>query len=149
MTTYEIHRQQWLAYPLNRVFAFFSRAENLEQLTPAFLRFRIVRRPPRMEPGARIVYKLRIHGIPVRWVTDIETWQPPHEFVDVQIKGPYKLWRHTHRFREENGGTLIEDTVRYALPFHFVGALVNRLLVAQDVRRIFDYRERVVARLFP
>jgi uncharacterized protein len=149
MKTYTLYRKQWVPHPVDKVFDFFSRAENLEDLTPALLRFQITRTPPRMEPGARIEYKLRVRGVPVRWKTDIEKWDPPHEFVDVQSKGPYRLWHHTHRFREENGGTWIEDTVRYALPFGILGQLVNRFVVTRDVSQIFNFREEKVRERFP
>jgi ligand-binding SRPBCC domain-containing protein len=149
MTTYDIHRRQWVAHPLDKVFDYFYRAENLEQLTPPFLRFHITQAPPRMEAGARIEYKLRVRGLPLHWLTIIEKWDPPHEFVDIQAKGPYKLWHHTHHFRAENGGTTIEDSIRYALPFGPLGRLVNRLMVARDVAMIFDYREQKVREIFP
>jgi ligand-binding SRPBCC domain-containing protein len=148
MRTYELHRKQWVPHPVEKVFEFFATAQNLEQLTPPFLRFQITRTPPRMEPGARIEYKLRIHGLPVRWRTIIENWNPPHEFVDRQARGPYRFWHHTHRFREEKGGTWIEDTVRYQLPFGALGQLVHRAMVARDVRTIFQFREDVIRRLF-
>lgn len=93
-------------------------------------------------------YALRVHGIPLRWLTEIERWNPPFEFIDVQAHGPYRLWRHTHRFREGRGGVSIEDTVEYALPLGVLGRLVNRLLLAGDLAIIFDYRtERVQALL--
>jgi ligand-binding SRPBCC domain-containing protein len=148
MTTYEIHRKQWVPQPLEKVFEFFAKAENLEELTPPFLHFQITLAPPRMEAGARIEYKLRVHGLPIHWGTIIEEWNPPKQFVDNQAKGPYKLWHHTHRFWADNGGTWIEDTVRYALPFGPIGRIVNRVMVSRDVNAIFDYRERRVRELF-
>jgi ligand-binding SRPBCC domain-containing protein len=98
----------------------------------------------RDEEGAVIEYALRVRGFPMRWLTEIERWDPPHGFVDVQRKGPYRLWRHTHRFFEADGGTRIVDDVAYALPFGPLGSLVHRFQVARDVSKIFDYRtERV------
>lgn len=148
MTTYEIHRKQWVPQPQEKVFEFFAKAENLEELTPPFLGFQITLAPQRMEAGARIEYKLRVHGLPIRWRTIIEEWNPPKQFIDNQAKGPYKLWHHTHRFWSENGGTWIEDTVRYALPFGPIGRIVNRVMVSRDVNAIFDYREQRVRELF-
>jgi len=147
--TYTIQRRQWVPRPLDEVFDFFSKAENLGRLTPPFLQFQITRSPTLMQVGARIEYKLRVHGVPVRWLTDIEKWAPPHEFVDVQRKGPYKLWHHTHRFWSENSGTWIEDTVRYALPFGVLCRIVNALLVQRDVQQIFDFRQKAIQALFP
>ncbi len=149
MKIYTIQRKQWVPHPQEKVFDFFSKAENLERLTPAFLRFQITRAPRLMEIGAQIEYKLRVHGMPIHWLTDIEKWDPPHEFVDTQKKGPYRLWHHTHRFRAEYSGTWIEDTVRYALPFGVLGRLAHALVVQRDVRQIFDFREHVIRELFP
>ena len=143
---YTLHRELWVPHPLLTVFDFFSRAENLEQLTPPWMHFRILTPLPIvMKPGATKAYSLRVRGIPLRWLTEIERWNPPFEFIDVQARGPYKLWRHTHRFSEVEGGTLIADTVDYTLPFGSLGRLVHRLRVAQDLGRIFDYRARQVS----
>ena len=150
LTTYTLHRELWVPHPLPKVFDFFSRAENLERITPPWMRFRILTPPPiAMKQGATIAYALRVRGIPIRWLTEIERWNPPHEFVDFQAKGPYKYWRHTHRFSEVNGGTSIVDIVHYALPFGLLGRLVHWLQVARDVAQIFDYRARRVESLFP
>lgn len=150
MKTYTLERQQWIPRPLPEVFDFFSRAENLQRLTPPWMHFRILTpQPILMKPGALIDYKLRVHGLPVRWQTKIETWNPPFGFVDTQLKGPYRLWHHTHRFTEWNGGTKIDDVVRYALPFGVVGQLAHWLQVSRDLTGIFEYRSRIVRELFP
>jgi ligand-binding SRPBCC domain-containing protein len=138
----------WVPNPLSEVFEFFSRAENLERITPPWMQFKILTPLPiTMKQGATIAYALRVRGIPMRWLTEIERWNPPFEFVDVQAKGPYKLWRHTHRFSEVRGGTLIEDVVEYALPFGWIGRLVHRLQVRRDLAQIFDYRTQRVQAL--
>jgi ligand-binding SRPBCC domain-containing protein len=148
MITYSLRRELWVPHSLASVFDFFSRAENLERITPPWMRFRIVTPTPiAMKPGATIAYALRVRGIPLRWLTEIERWNPPYEFVDVQAKGPYKVWRHTHRFSEVAGGTLIEDSIEYALPFGPLGRLVHRLQIARDLSRIFDYRTQRVQTL--
>ena|SRR5688572_25131044 len=148
MTPHTLHRELWLPHPLPVVFDFFSRAENLQHLTPPWMHFRILTPLPIvMKPGATIAYTLRVRGVPVRWLTEIECWNPPHEFVDVQAKGPYKLWHHTHRFSEVEGGTSVVDTVRYALPFGPLGSLVHRLYVVRDLDLIFDYRARRIQEL--
>jgi ligand-binding SRPBCC domain-containing protein len=149
MIFHTLRREQWVPHPVPAVFDFFSRAENLEQLTPPFLRFKIITpQPVQMEKGARIQYALRLRGIPLRWLTEIEEWDPPHGFVDVQLKGPYRLWHHTHTFSAVNGGTNIVDVVQYALPFGLLGRIVHRLQVARDVARIFDYRQQQIKALF-
>jgi len=145
---YVLQREATVACPLEKVFDFFSKAENLEMLTPPWLRFRIeTPQPIQMRQGATIAYRLRVRGVPLRWLTEIELWRPPYEFVDVQVKGPYKLWRHTHRFQESKDGTRIVDVVNYTLPFGPLGRLVHRLQVARDFTKIFEYREQRVRAL--
>ena len=148
MSTYLLQRELWIPKPLSTVFDFFSRAENLERITPPWMSFRILTPLPiTMKQGAQIAYVLRVRGIPLRWLTEIERWNPPFEFVDVQARGPYRLWRHTHRFSELGRGTLILDQVEYALPFGIVGRMVHWLQVARDLSAIFDYRAQRVQAL--
>ncbi len=130
------------------MFEFFSNARNLEAITPPWLHFEILSAPAQMRRGAEIRYRLGWHGIPVSWKTAILEWQPPHAFVDLQEKGPYALWEHTHSFLSEAGGTRIIDHVRYRLPFGFLGALAHRLKVRSDIEGIFDYRARAIAGYF-
>jgi len=132
--------EQWLPRPLPEVFAFFADAGNLDALTPSWLRFEILTPcPMEMKVGARIDYRLRIRGLPVRWQSEITTWQPPNRFVDEQRRGPYRVWHHEHAFTEQDGGTLVKDHVRYAV---FGGALVERLFVRRDIATIFAYRQQ-------
>lgn len=124
------------------MFAFFADAANLQRLTPPFLRFEILTPSPiAMRAGAEIDYRLRVHGLPIRWRTRIESWQAERRFVDVQLRGPYRLWHHTHEFEEVAGGTLCRDVVRYAVPG---GRIVERLFVRRDIEEIFDFRRRVL-----
>ncbi|HLK22614.1 MAG TPA: SRPBCC family protein [Bryobacteraceae bacterium] len=146
---YTLERETTVAAPLDKVFAFFSQPENLEALTPPWLQFRIeTPQPIEIREGTLIAYRLRMRGIRIRWLTEIQTWRPPFEFVDIQLKGPYKLWHHTHRFEKSGSGTRIIDVVRYSLPFGPLGRLVHRLQVAKDIAKIFDYRETRVQALF-
>jgi ligand-binding SRPBCC domain-containing protein len=148
MTLYTLHRELWVPNSLPSVFDFFSRAENLQRITPPWMQFRILTPLPIvMKQGATIAYALRVRGIPLQWLTEIERWNPPYEFIDRQAKGPYKLWRHTHRFSEVEGGTSIVDLVDYALPFGALGRVLHRLQVARDLARIFDYRAQRVRAL--
>jgi hypothetical protein len=144
-------RRQELARPTDEVFAFFADAGNLEAITPPSLRFRIVTpRPIGMRAGALIEYRLRLRGLPLMWLTRIETWEPGRRFVDVQLAGPYALWHHTHEFEPlGDGRTLMHDVVRYALPFGPLGELAHALFVRRELEAIFDYRHAEVARRFP
>jgi ligand-binding SRPBCC domain-containing protein len=138
---YVLERQQILPASPEDVFPFFAEARNLERITPPWLRFSVLSAPQPLSEGALIEYRLKLHGIPIRWLTRIETWAPPRRFVDVQVKGPYALWHHTHEFTaRDDATTLMTDTVRYALPFGPLGWLAHRAFVRRDVERIFDYR---------
>ena len=143
-------REQHLPVAPAQVFPFFGDALNLEAITPPWLGFRVTAPGPiDMGPGTLIEYRLRLHGIPIRWSTTIAVWDPPRRFVDVQLSGPYRMWHHTHDFTEaSDGGTSMRDTVRYALPLGPLGALAHRLLVKRDLARIFDFREAAVGRYF-
>lgn len=133
-----------LARPIEEVFAFFSDAGNLDSLTPAWLKFSIVTpRPIEMRAGAVIDYRLRVRGFPIRWRSKITAWKPPYEFVDEQLRGPYQLWIHAHKFEARNGGTLVRDLVRYAVPFDW---LLHKFVVRPDVELIFAYRTECLRR---
>jgi ligand-binding SRPBCC domain-containing protein len=139
-----------MSLPLARdqVFAFFAEASNLARITPPELGFEIVTpQPIHLSAGTRLDYHLRLFGIPFSWQTDIQHWNPPEEFVDVQRRGPYKHWVHTHRFREEQGVTIIEDEVQYALPYAPLGELAYPLVRLQ-LHRIFRYRQQVIRTYF-
>ena len=148
MNVQVLEREQLIGRPREEVFGFFADAFNLEDLTPPWLRFAIrTPAPIEMRAGARIAYRMRLHGLPVRWLTEIEEWEPEARFVDRQIKGPYSLWHHTHTFEDREGATLMRDRVRYALPLGPLGELARLALVDSDLRRIFDFRRETVARL--
>jgi ligand-binding SRPBCC domain-containing protein len=142
-----LERSQRVAVTPDRAFDFYADALNLEPLTPPWLRFEVTNPEPlTMRAGALLDYRLHLHGFPIRWRTKIESWEPPHGFVDLQLKGPYALWHHTHTFEPDGkGGTIIGDHVRYRIPFGPLGALADRLFVRRDLKRIFDYRAEAVA----
>lgn len=143
MNNYYLKAELWVSQPLETVFPFFGNAGNLDELTPPWLHFQILtERPIWMQKGTIIDYKLRLHGIPVKWRTEIIKWDPPFEFVDSQIKGPYKKWIHSHRFQEKQGGTLIEDQIEYAIWIPFLDSVIHRMLVRPDLDRIFSYRRQ-------
>ena len=140
-------REQRLPGTPDEVFAFFADAGNLEAITPSWLSFRIVTpRPIEMGRGTLIEYRLRLHGLPISWLTRIEVWEPGRRFVDQQLRGPYALWHHSHEFAAApDGTTLMRDTVRYALPAGPLGALAHRLFVRRDLDRIFEHRAAAVS----
>jgi ligand-binding SRPBCC domain-containing protein len=145
MKEFTIQTQLWLPRSREEVFPFFAEARNLEAITPPWLKFEVLTPPPiAMRTGALIDYQIRVHGIPIRWRTEIAEWQPPHRFVDIQLRGPYTLWHHTHIFEERDGGTLCLDHVRYRPRG---GLLVHWLFVRRDVQRIFDYRQQRLKQL--
>ena len=137
-----LRREQVLDVPIAEAFEFFSRAENLEAITPPLLKFRITTPGPiEMRAGTLIRYRLRLRGVPVSWLTRIEEWNPPNGFVDQQIRGPYALWHHTHTFEAiDEAHTLMVDLVRYGQRLGPLGALAERLVVRRDLERIFDFR---------
>ena len=146
MKIFEYRCELWLPRNREDIFPFFTKAANLQTITPDWLDFQIERQQPEeMEEGTLIDYRLKVRGIPLRWRTRINVWEPPHRFVDEQIRGPYRLWIHEHRFEPADNGTLCLDHVRYAVPG---GTLVNKLFVQRDVQRIFDHRQKVLARMF-
>ena len=143
MRVHTLVREQALPVAPDEAFAFFADAHNLEAITPAWLRFRVVTpKPIVMRAEAQIQYRLRLHGVPIGWLSRIEIWEPGRRFVDLQVRGPYRLWHHTHSFSPHPGGTAMRDLVRYALPLRGLGRFVRR-----DLERIFDFRRDAVAEL--
>ena len=138
MKTFTLTNELWLPHQPQDVFPFFADAFNLERLTPPSLGFRVLTPPPiEMKVGTLIDYRVRLRGVPMRWQSEITAWEPPHRFADEQRRGPYRLWIHEHTFTSQDGGTMAKDTVRYAVPG---GAIVQRLFVASELKRIFNYR---------
>jgi ligand-binding SRPBCC domain-containing protein len=141
MKIHRLEREQWIPRPMETVFDFFARAENLARITPAWMRFEIrTRLPIDMCTGARIDYTIRLAGIPLGWRTRITRWEPGRCFEDVQERGPYRLWEHTHRFQANTGGVLISDRVRYGLPLAWAGRAAHALAVRSTLSAIFDHR---------
>jgi len=147
---YHLRRRLIVPHDQKKVFEFFTDVENLSLLTPRFVQFRILTPLPiTLAPGVLLDYRLRIKGVPVHWQTEIDTFDPPHRFSDVQLRGPYRLWHHRHEFREVEGGTEISDEVDYAIPLGLLGALAHVWMVRRDLVKIFDYREARIREQFP
>ena len=146
MRTYRLQTQIWLPRVRAEIFAFFADPGNLQRLTPDWLRFAIVTpNPIEMKKGTLLDYRLKIRGLPIRWQSEIATWDPPSRFVDRQTRGPYRLWVHEHAFTDDRGGTLVVDNVLCAPPG---GAIVQKFFVAPDLQRIFHYRHQVLQNRF-
>jgi len=146
MKKFFLYRATLVPKKKTEVFEFFSKAENLETLTPPWVNFQIRTPVPiLMEVGRTIDYRIKLRGLPLNWRSEITLWEPPNRFVDEQRKGPYRLWIHDHRFQESEEGTLIEDEVTYAV---WGGGLVQKYLVLPDLERIFNYRHEVIQKRF-
>lgn len=147
MPVFTFTSSQRIPASIEEVFSFFSEARNLEAITPPWLEFRLLAaEPDEMRVGTRIDYRLKLRGVPIRWRSEITLWDPPSSFVDVQIKGPYRRWVHTHTFTPLGVETLVEDHVEYAVPG---GWLVDRFFVRPDIERIFRYRRDALCEIFP
>jgi ligand-binding SRPBCC domain-containing protein len=142
----EFKTELWLPLPPEKVFPFFADAFNLEAITPPWLNFNVLTpRPIPMREGTLIDYRLRVRGLPLRWRTRISAWQPPHRFVDEQLRGPYRQWIHTHTFEVRDGGTLCRDIVQYAVLFDYI---MHPLFVRRDVEKIFAFRQAALRARF-
>lgn len=150
MTVNTLNKQQLIKKPIKEVFAFFEKPENLAIITPPSMGFQILTPLPiDMKCGALIDYTIRIQGLPMRWTTMITEYDPPHKFVDVQIRGPYAFWHHTHTFEQTDQGTIMTDIVQYILPFGILGRLVHAFTVEGQLKNIFEYRARKIEEYFP
>jgi ligand-binding SRPBCC domain-containing protein len=145
-----LQHELWVGYPIEDVFEFFSRAENLEEITPPELSFHILTPTPiAMHEGTLIDYRIKLGFVPMRWRSRITEWAPPQRFADEQLKGPYLSWYHTHTFEEKDGGTVIRDEVRYEVPGWFLEPLIHKLFVGRRLDRIFSYRQEAMEKRFP
>lgn len=149
MRTHTLERKIIIKKPVSEVFDFFSRAENLERITPSFLNFKIITPLPiEIKKGTIIDYVIRLNGIPMKWKTEITKWEPPFLFEDTQIKGPYKIWIHEHKFESLGDETLMTDTVKYLSYGGIFEFIPHKLIVKNKVEKIFEYREKVFGNIF-
>lgn len=146
MRVHEFESELWLPLPPVEIFPFFSDAGNLDVITPKWLHFRVVTpQPVEMRAGALMDYRLRVHGLPMRWRTLVKEWQPPYRFADEQLRGPYRQWLHVHTFESHHGGTLTRDVVHYAVPLN---CIVHPLFVRHDIENIFEFRRKSLRNIF-
>lgn len=152
MEIHQLHRQQWIQRPLEEIYEFFERPENLRRITPPSLDFRLLTPPPiTMQQGRILDYTIRFMGLPLRWRSVISVHQPPACFVDEQLKGPYSFWFHRHVFKRDGNGTHIIDEVYYALPIwipKIMSSWINNWLVRPRLEAIFDYRRDRYKQIF-
>jgi ligand-binding SRPBCC domain-containing protein len=147
---YRLHRQQLVGGSLAEVFSFFKSPVNLQVITPPWLGFRVMQSPDtEVREGTHIAYRLRLHGVPIRWESRITEFQENTMFADEQLVGPYRYWYHRHLFRSVPGGVVIEDDVQYQLPFGVLGQIAHAAFVRRQLGQIFDYRAQVIAARFP
>lgn len=146
---YNLYREQIVNKPLQEVFAFFEKPENLEVITPPWMKFKIETPPPLiMKVGAEFDYRIDLMKIPLRWKTIITEYDPPYKFIDMQKKGPYKTWIHTHTFETIGKQTKITDNVDYDLYGWFLGDFINKIYVGKNLKAIFDFRETIIDKHF-
>ncbi|MBK8550654.1 MAG: SRPBCC family protein [Ignavibacteria bacterium] len=149
MTPHVLIRNTIIKKNIEDVFEFFSKAENLNRITPPVLGFRIITKLPlEMKKGTLIDYKIKLNGIPFNWRTEITEWKPPFYFEDTQIKGPYKIWIHEHKFERTGNDTRMTDIINYLSPGGILEFIPHNLVVRKKVESIFDYREKVLKKIF-
>ncbi|HET7703801.1 MAG TPA: NAD(P)H-binding protein [Candidatus Limnocylindrales bacterium] len=149
MTAHRLSARQFIARPIDEVFAFFARPENLGRITPASMGFEFLTEDREMREGLEIRYRIRpLLGIPMTWTTRIGAYDPPHRFEDIQLGGPYRRWEHTHTFEAVPGGTIVNDEITYEVPLGPLGDLANRLVVRGELERIFRHRAETIRTVF-
>ncbi len=149
MSTHILRASQTIARPIEDVFRFFAEPRNLGRITPPSMGFEFLSDDFEMRDGLRLDYRLRpLLGIPVTWRTGITSFDPPHRFTDVQLRGPYRRWEHTHDFEAVDAGTRVSDTIEYQLPLGPLGDVAHRLVVRGELERIFRHRERTIDAVF-
>ena len=140
---------QFIDKPLDVVFSFFAKPENLRRITPSTLDFQILTPTPiSMVKGTVIDYNIKVMGIRVHWRTLITSYNPPNQFVDEQTKGPYLLWIHTHTFKVKDEGVEIHDCIEYSIPMGLLGRFVHFLWIKRKLDQIFDFRRRKIEEIF-
>lgn len=149
--TYTFKTEQFLDIDIDTAWDFFSSAGNLAVITPPEMAFKIHTNLDGLEmyEGMIIDYTVKpLLGIPLNWKTEISKVNKPHLFIDKQLKGPYSVWEHTHRFIEKDNGVLMQDEVKYQLPLGYIGSLIHNFIVREKIRKIFKFREETLTRLF-
>lgn len=135
--------------PVDEVFGFFAKAENLNLITPPDLKFNILTPLPiEMKKGTLIDYRIKLGGFSFKWKTEITNWNPPFSFTDTQLKGPYRIWVHEHTFESQNGKTIVKDKVTYLPPGYIAEPFINSLFVKHRLEKIFEFRRQKISEYF-
>lgn len=151
MRVHKLERKMFIPVSIQEAWTFFSSPYNLEKITPGYMKFRITSdlKNISMSEGMRIEYTVRpVANVPLKWITLISDVNAPYQFKDRQIKGPFKVWEHTHTFEEKDDGVEMTDVVQYALPLGFLGTIAHLIMVKKQLKGIFDYRRTVIEELF-
>ncbi len=151
MRKYHYQTEQLLPIELEDAWTFFSSPNNLALITPPELDFKVLSKLDNTEiyEGMLIDYKVRpLFGIPVKWRTEIGKMESRKSFMDRQIRGPYKMWEHTHTFEKKDNGVLMKDEITYELPFGLIGAIAHKLLIRRKIEHIFAYRKKILTNIF-
>lgn len=148
MRTYSLHCELLVKRSLKETFAFFENPANLGKITPPWLSFNIVSKDVTMRQGAQFNYVIRWLGLPMKWRSLISKYEPPFIFVDEQVIGPYKTWRHQHTFLETSKGVIVGDHLEYSLPLGLLGAVAQKVLVKRQLEEVFRYRQRELTKIF-
>lgn len=148
---YHLKKIQQIPVSMEEAWDFFSKPDNLKEITPAKLGFEIISKHHgnRVYAGQIIEYRVRpVLGIPLYWMTEITHVQEQQYFIDEQRFGPYSLWHHQHHFKSVDGGIEMTDIVHYKLPLWILGDLANAIMVQAQLKEIFDFRVEAVERRF-
>lgn len=151
MAVHTLSYQQQVPATGDAVWSFFSDPRNLSSITPGYMNFRILNEEPLGEiyPGMVIRYKVSpVMKLPLFWMTEITAVRRFRLFVDVQRRGPYKLWHHQHLFEENDKGVKMTDIVNYELPLGPLGGIAHGLMVRKQLREIFEFRRQKVEEIF-
>jgi ligand-binding SRPBCC domain-containing protein len=151
MKVYSLQRTQLLPVSITEAWQFFSSPQNLSVITPGYMKFTVsgLSDDKSVQTCRIFRFRVKVFGlVTVSWVSQISNVDPPHCFVDEQLSGPFRHWRHSHSFREVGEGVEVTDNVEYALPFGIMGRLAAWLFVSRQLNSIFDYRVRVLAKYF-
>ncbi len=127
-----------------RVFEFHEQPDALTLLLPPWERAHVVQPAKISEVGTQAIIETRVFGpITVRWIAEHTVYDPPHLFEDVQVKGPFRSWRHRHVVEPHVNGALLRDQIDYQPPLGFLGRAVAPLVVERRLRKLFDYRHEI------